>query len=72
MNFYLQIEKSTLNKKIYRQLVRQLDILKWLCGQNDVFCTMDKHIQFLDKIFNVFNGTKKDFFDAKKLNEKKQ
>ena len=31
-----------------------------------------KHIQLLDKIFNIFNGTKKDYFEARKLNEKKQ
>ena len=66
MNFNLQIEESTLNKKIYPQLIRQLDILKWLCEKNDIFCTMDKHIQFLDKIFNVFNDTKKDYFEAMK------
>ena len=72
MNFDLQIEKTDLNKKIYPQLVRQLEILKWLCSKNDIFYTMDKHIQFMDKIYNVFNGTKKEFFEAKKLNEKKQ
>ena len=72
MKFDLEIEETSLNKKIYPQLIRQLDILKWLCSKNDNFCTMDKHIQFLDKIFNVFNGTKKDYFEAKKLNERKQ
>ena len=68
----LTIEKTFLNKDIYPQLMRQLDILKWLCCKNDVFFTMDEHIKFMDKIFNVFNGTKKEFFAAKKLNEKKQ
>ena len=53
-------------------MVRQLEIIKWLCSKNDLFYTMDKHIQFMDKIYNVFNGTKKEFFEAKKLNEKKQ
>ena len=72
MNFDLQIEKTDLNKKIYPQLVRQLEILKWLCSKNDIFYTMDKDVQFMDKVYNVFNGTKKEFFEAKKLNEKKQ
>ena len=49
-----------------------MDILKWLCGKNDVFFTLDDHIKFMDKIYNVFNGTKKEFFEAQKLNEKKQ
>ena len=41
MKFDLHIEKTTLNKKIYPKLVRQIDILKWLCSRNDIFCTMD-------------------------------
>ena len=45
MNFDLTIEKTVLNKDIYPQLMRQLDILKWLCG---------KMMYFLQWI-NIFN-----------------
>ena len=72
MDFNLTIEKSPNNESIYPQLVRQLEILKYLCGQNDVFYTMDKHIKFMDKIYHVFNGTKDEFLKAKKLKEEKK
>ena len=72
INMNLKIEKTPNNAPIYPQLIRQLEILKYLCCKNDVFYTMDKHIRLMERIYHVFNGTKKEFEEAKALNEKKE
>ena len=33
---------------------------------------MDKHIRLMERIHNVFDGTKKEFEEARKLNVKKE
>ena len=72
INLNLTIEKTPNNAPIYPQLTRQLELLKYLCGKNDVFYTMDKHIRLMERIYHVFNGTKKEFEKARDLNMKKE
>ena len=71
MDYNLQIERSENNNEIYPQLIRQLEILKYLCEKGDVFHTKDSNVKFMDKIYRKFNGSKKDFEQARALNKKK-
>ena len=70
MDLNLTLEKNDNNKRIYPQLIRQLEILKFLCGKNDVYFTLEKHIKYMDRICEIFEQNKHDYKVQEILNKK--
>ena len=51
VNKDLKIEKSENNKKVYDKIVRQLEILKYLCEIGDFYCADKENVRTIDKLY---------------------
>ena len=71
MNKELKIEKTVNNSKVYNKIVRQVEILKYLCDIGDFYCTDKTNIRTIDRLYNE-NQTQIQKRKKKEMDESKE